>query len=383
MSDFESEEKPESKTPLLLDLLEKREVPTLNKLCEENECTIEDLPGVFAKKTEEILNYCEKYSSVTDVELNPQIDFIYKSYAATRDISDTDNLSDFSKSLDSFDSFIDHHAKGASRKTIGNLIERIDVYTRTVVHPSRIIAVFPEGHRMHDKLSIYNFEGHWVPLPTESSFVAEEYVEKDVLDEIIELQESNYTRPDLYHSTGSASLEGIAKHGAILSARKAVESGESVKTGEYNTYISRDGYSVSGGKEGLRSVYTSRILDTGYGVARWFNEHRVVFGISEERISKYLKEHKGETDIRFEDYSGEGIAIGPEVPLDVVGVIYGDRLYLDELNEWKEKNAPQARVVSFEAEYMLRTKGGRSYRTQGKEIIDWKSLLAQDAVVVN
>lgn len=382
MSDFEQQFKTNGEKSLLVNSLEKRNLPTVEDVCRDENCNAEELPGLLAERTKDILDYCRKHSSIIDDELSPQIDFIYRCFASTRGTPASVDLSGFSKSLKDFESFIAQYAKGVPRRAIGNLMERIDRYTRAVVHPSRIITVFPENHRMHGKLSIYKSEGQWIQLPSESDWSAREYVEMDVLEEIVNLQETGYTRPDLYHATGSASLSGIAKHKAILSARRARELGEDVKTGEYNTYIGWQDYSVSGGREGLSSIYTSRSPHTGYSIARWFDEYHLVFGLSIERIARYLKEHKGETDIRFADFAGEGIRIGPEAPLELVDVIYGEHIYLDDLDRWKSKYAPHARIVSLEADELLRSRGEQDFYSSSRGIKNWKSLLSQRPVVI-
>jgi len=382
MFKFEQYFKSDTEQPLFLDGIEKRDTPALDNLCNMENCDIRELPDLFANKLKFIFGHCEKHSSMIDDKLDPQIDFIYQCYKSTRNISPTLNLSGFSSSLDNFDIFISQYAQGVSRKALGNLMQRINRFIETTIHPSRTIATFPDRYRNRDKLSFYNLEGRWIQIPSKYNASEKDYIEESIVKEIISIQESGYKRPDLYHATGSASLDGIARHGAILSANKAVALGETVKTGEYNTYIGWDEQSASGGRSGLGSIYTSKDPYSGYGIARWFNEYNVVFGLSKEKIAKYLQKDKGETNIRFEDYAGEGITIGPDAPLELVDIIYADHIYLDELNKWKEKNAPHAYIISLEADQLLRSRGKQEFYSPAEEISDWHPLLEQEPIVI-
>ena len=368
MGDFEQQYEATSHS-LLIGSLDVRDKPTIQGICRNEGSISQKLPDVFTRRTKDIINYCKENDYIVDDKLSPQIDFIYQCYASTRS-SPPLHLREFSRSLDSFDSFVAHYARRASRSTIGNLMERIDRFTRTTLHPRRVITVFPENHRMHEKTISYQLKGRWILLPSEFGS-GEEYVEKGVVEEILNLQKIGYKQPDLYHTTGSASLEGIAKHGALLSARRAIESEEAVKTGEQNTYIGWEDHSQMGGKKGLASVYTSKFPHIGYSVARWFDEYHVIFGLSRERITTYIQAHN-QPDDRLKEFPKGEVRIGPEVPLELVDSIYGEHIYLKQLLEWKEKNAPQALVVSLEADDLLRRRTKR----------DWESIVRQKPIFI-
>jgi hypothetical protein len=249
-------------------------------------------------------------------------------------------------------------------------MERIDRFTRTNLHSSRVITVFPDYHRGYQKVISYQLKGKWFQLPSQFGS-GEEYVEKGVVEEILNLQKSGYMQPDLYHSTGSASLESIAKYGALLSARRATELGEAVKTGEHNTYIGPEDQPQMGGEKGLTSVYVSTFPHIGYCVARWLDEYHVIFGLSRERTTTYIQTHI-QSDGRLEEFRRGEIRIGSEVPFGLVDICYGDYIYLDKLRAWQETNIPQAFVVSLEADELLRR----------REQQDWESIFKKKPIII-
>ena len=380
MSDFENRYiQPNSERDLLISSLRKIKAPSADDICKTEGVTPEELPDLLSDKLKGIFAHCKENASIIDDELNSQIDFVYQCYEATKNVDASSEFYELSAQLKDFESFISVFAKGVDRKTLGNFMQRVDRFIQIVVHPKRIMKAWPEGHRMKGfyEMGIYKHEGAWVPLE-HKRWSGVEYIELGLLKEIIDLKESGYMKPGLYHTTGSATLDGISKQKAILSAREAIKREEEVKTGEYNTYIGHDNHSVSGRKQGLGDVHVSRSLHTGYTIARWFNEYPLAFGIAEERTRKHLKEIDEKSDTAFINWAGEGIRLGPEIPLDLVDVIYCEQIYLDKLKQWVSKNTPHAKVVSIEAHELLLRKDGLG---QGK-INDWNALLKKDAIIV-
>lgn len=174
----------------------------------------------------------------------------------------------------SFEQFIEHHRGDSSPKTVGNFLQSMDLYMRFAIIRQR---------RMREPKS-YMFDPA-MTLPG-----------------------------TLYHATGSAALEGIARHKAIMSSRKVLEVGEVIKTGEHITVV----------HAGLEAVYTTRCFSSDYCLARWFNECHVVFGIKEGAAP--LIADKAYT------------LIGPEVPLRELSVVHTEDVFQDKMSEWLKAN---------------------------------------------
>ena len=345
---------------------QRRVSTTVEELCEREGCKIEELPSLVASKAQNIVYYCEENYRIVGSEINPQIDFLYQCYQATRDLPEDSGLSEFATSLESFDTFISNYAEGMSSGACGNLMSRIDRYIKKEAHTSRLI--YEDLGKTHLG---YLSKVEWIPLPYSFS-VLEDYVERGVVEEVINLQKAGYESPDLYHATGSAALDGIAEHNAILAANKAVKlGGEIVKTGEYSIKPSYDNFRIEDGEReyGIYNlIYASDRPIIAYAIARWFDEFHVIFGLSKDKIAEYQKEHGGEIG----GVVGVDFTIGSKVPLELVDVIYGEYISLDKLKEWQEKNAPQARVVSIEAGQLLRDRPEEN----------WESLLRQEPIVI-
>lgn len=357
--------------------LVRKDEPSLGQLLASEGVKASGLPGKFARKVRECFQYADKNSSIIDTDLNPQIEFIYKVWHATRDIPCGHELATFSRGLDSFDSFLKQYGQGQSRQAVGNLMQRIDVFVRTELNILKLVDVFPEGHRRRRLNSgIYNYEGDWIRLPGSRYYVEESrFADREVLQEIVATLDRTRSA-GLFHATGSAALEGIGRHGAILSARRARELGEPIKTGEYNTYIGWNGFSVSGGEGGLGNVYTLGSLSTSYALVRWFDEFDVVFGLSRERMERYLRDEKGHDKFYLSDFAGEGIRVGPEAPLKLVETVNTEVSFVPFMKNWVDKHAPHIQVRSLEADDLRNSEG--SYG----RLVDWKMLLQKKPVTL-
>lgn len=374
MTDSEPQLVPEGIHRLLLKTVKSKPIPTLEAVCKEAGCTRQSLQDILVQRSRELFEYCDKKSTIIDDELTPQIDFIYRWYRATRDLPPTSELHALSNSLNGFDAFTKRYGGEFSKKALANLGKRIQRYIDIVIHPDRILLAFPETHRLYGNRSIYNTSGEWFRIPTDSTLQPQVYVERKVIEEIIDLQSVDHRSPSLYHASGSAALPGIAKHNALLSAKKLTESDHTIMTGEYVGYINWNGYSVSGGKKGLSNIYTSKSPHTGYCTFRWFDEYPVVFGISETKLRKYLQDSNIDTDPYLENLAGEGITIGPSVPLYLVETLYANFVNLDSLKKWQQLHAPHIQVRSLEG-YEL-TRHHKSYSPYAQPI-NWHALLLQ------
>lgn len=296
-------------------------------------------------------------------------------------------------SLHEADSFIQQFLPEIKARGVLMLKSMVMEYVRVYVHHPRIAELRIEDSRFKKwkGKDIFRNDGDWVALPdTWSSDWGEpvrKVVDRSVVQEIVELLEIQYQRPDYTHATGSAALLGVGGEGALLSSYDAKERGVSVITGEHGqSQRWRD-------EESALNVHGSVYVDRGgprfgYNTIRWFNEFFVTFGISEERQLAHLaslKEERGEAKEEFfdpysiRDMGGEGILIGESVPLQNVDVVYAWKDRLEDLQEWVDEHCPHVSVVSLEAVDVMTSHGGAINRLAIEQGIDpveaWKLLL--------
>jgi len=323
--------------------------PSLEGLLDQHEITESKLPSLLAKTAGFMHSHVARNSSVISSDLHPQVNIVYQCWHATRDLKSTHPLYGFARSLDSYESFIETYIPKVSSRIQGNLISRMDRFVHAIIHPSRLITVFPRNHRVANLFGRYSTSETWLRLPNKWGWDAwakdREYVAASVLEEVNQLTQ----RPeaDIFHASGSVALSGIERQRAILSARRALENGESVITGEHVFFYSGsyDG-SVTRRKIGIGSVYMDLAPALGYSIARWFDEYWVVFGSKKEWIKRYNDE--GGQEVSFFRWS-DGIRVGDELPLNLIESVYVRHRFLPQILPWVRKNCPKAQLVSLEA----------------------------------
>jgi hypothetical protein len=251
--------------------------------------------------------------------------------------------------LRGFDAFVAHFCPQANRATQAELIYIIKRFIRKVRPPMLLRNYELESSGRFDTGSaIYSNPGSWVKLP-------HCWVDKRVLEEALAWARTGIPKPEelFVHGTGTAAMESFAKHKAISSAALALKRGDKVRTGEYVSYIGRDGQtSTTGGATGLGGVYSSRngLSSTSYTTQRWFDEVPVTFGISERKQRAY-NEASG---INLTYYnSQEGIVIGANVPFENIVAISAPKEYEERIRGWIGEHCRHARFVSYEAAELL------------------------------
>jgi len=343
-----------------------RKLLTLEELAQREGTSVDTIETSVRNK---LLKFAEdiKNASTVDEENSELIDTIYNLYKH----SQNKDLAKKYKWLNRFASLDDlrkAYFRRASAYSKAYLKIYIDSFVNECIHPERILQMHHYTRRLAygDEVSIYDLNGDWIRIPSHNIEFGEDYVDRSVIEEIIELLkegEAN-TSLDFNHESGSAALPGIEKHQAIISARKAYEEGESIKTGEAVTMALNDaGGSTSGGRRGLYSVYVSEGKPgrSSYGHVNWFDEYYVTFGINKKKQEDYLREigfsYKDDREVLIKDGGGEGTVIGPEVPLSSLEKVYCWKMYQKEMEKWVAKNCPHLKVVSLEAMHVLMING--------------------------
>lgn len=356
-----------TKKPELIetDLVE-REKLTLDQVCAREGMTVDKLPDRFKEVAADFRDYCVDSVSMSR-SINPDIDFIYQCWQATRQLKPGHILYNFSKSLDSFDSFIQTYLPDTNSELRGKMIERIDMFRYYQMNVRRIIEVWDQEDRHADQDGIYEYLGEWVRLSGGRDYYAK-YADAAIIREVIEILKSGGLPANLYHATGSAALDGIQRHGALLASHKAIEKGEVIKTGEAVT---------QSWKPGAGNVYTEESFEEfGYATVRWFDEFKVGFGTTKDSVLKYRSGEKGKKDIWFHNLAGEGIRIGTDLPLRFITLLTTEYEHLDKLRAWARKNAPQAKIVSAEAISLINGIWGESFSKLHRfKLEEWVQLL--------
>ncbi len=322
---------------------------TLDNLALREDISVSSLPEHLRKASSALKEYAQTSYNLEDKML-PSLDFIYQCWQASRSLPPSHTLAKFAHTLDSFETFLATYMHATSSTTQVNLAQILDRFIYTNVHDQRILTVDDPSSRSRNEFGTYNTGGEWVELPQYLSSPHErDYVDTAVLREVIE-KRNELTEAEVYHSTGSASLRGIASQQAILASRMASQRGEEPIVGEYLTY-NIDQINPGARKE-LISVFAARHPKRGYALSRWFDEFHVTFGISIARQQAHLTKIKSPitlSQVELSDMTGEGIQLGPEIPLDAVSTIYVDFAHKDSMIAWTKSHCPNANVVSYEA----------------------------------
>jgi len=327
----------------------KKQKPSLKELLDRENIVEDELPQYCEGIIQNIVDYSrENHYSFGD-ELTKEIDFLYRCFLATRELGTHHPLTDFSKSLDSFDSFRERYLPNESKRTNSSIMTRLTRFRGCIIHPNGSIDVYQDGVNYWKEEGIYSFAGEWIVL--EKGWRGRyELIKKDVVPEAVKLKK-NKPSYQLTHSTGSAAFDSIAESRALLSARKLLTQKKSVKTGEFVTYMTDRDVSLTGGKHGLPQIKGQVGIQRGYGIARWFDEYYGTFVIDLEKQREHIKILEEKTDIDTDPvrFFSEGLDIGSEVPLENVTHLVVDHINLDEARTWVKKNCPHMAVTSYDA----------------------------------
>lgn len=316
-------------------------------------------------------------------------EIIYNLYLLSRDKNEIEK-NNWLINFSDFQTFVQHFCANANSNSKAYIGEYVNMFMNSEfpVYPqakqTRIMSILPQqlyylvDNLKKKQLDVYLGDGEWVLMPepeTKLALDAFKFVDKKVIEEIVDILKEGYKKPDLTHSSGSSALEGIAKHKAILSSKEAGDRGEKIKTGEYTSFVNSDL------KEGRRlgDVYANKEgvphFLVGYNFVNWFNEYYVTFGINKNKQENSLIVK----DEKIKDFGSEGVLIGSEVPLENIDYVYCQKLYKNEVNKWVEKNCPWAKVISLEAYKILYEYSqvvNEVAISQGKKPLEiWESLI--------
>jgi len=241
----------------------------------------------------------------------------------------------------SFDEFLRHFCPQANQKVESGLIHHVGRFLNTHCQPmvlgkDELGRSWPD---VGDAGRVYGEPGQWMKLP-------DAWVERRVLKEALQLATNGFPRDDalFVHGSGSAAIQGIAETKAILGAQVLLERGGKVSTGEH----------VTGGPCGHRNVYssTSGLAESGYTMARWFDETKITFGISQAKQREFNKK-RGLDRLSYENRLNEGILLGPEVPFKNIVAISAPKEQEARVRTWISRHCPHVQYVSFEAAKLL------------------------------
>lgn len=268
---------------------------------------------------------------------SPLIDQIFNLYVLA---GGNNNLLPWMDKLRDFDVFIGHFCPEANNRSRAGIMRHI----KTFCHTSKVLV----KNESYSPIYLYYVQGEGLrELP-------KRWVTLSVPEEVKKLMEEDkypFRIDNRIHATGSAALENIGKAGAILSARESLKSNYKIKTGEYVEYVGRDGFSCSGGKKGLTQIFTStnNFSSMDAGTQRWFDEFSVGFCIDVEKQNDYNMQNGLELSINKFNFSGEGIVVGPKVPLENVTAISAPKANEKQVQEWIDQYCPWALFISKEA----------------------------------
>ena len=303
--------------------------PDLDELCIEEGITIDELPAVIERKTanlkERELNLGRNPEDLTEIL------FLYKCYQALKNQKISQGKieelkKDFSTSVSFQEKYMGSFQNKAEwRKAI--------TYWYNEVNPRNMITVgkvstrskkvlIPVVYRTKDELN-----QKWVRMGKEGGDKGTTYVTEDVYEELTDpIRKNESFFEGCGHATTSAALDGISKHKALLSRSRLAELGDSAVSGERADPIPK--------------VYVQEHLNYGlqYSDISWFNEFPVDIELDKRKtypLRDIAPDH--------------GISLGHEVPIDAVSALYAPSSNKTELEGWKDKNCPNAKVHSYEA----------------------------------
>lgn len=344
--------------------LKKNEPRSLDQLLNQESIELDGLVDRVQESVDIIMDEDTK-----DDDKTKELKFVYEVYLATRDVENNQELIELADNLNSFESFRRKFLVDASRYQLANFYEAVTFFRGRVIHPSRELFIEADlGFRDRYYDGVYGYHGEWVVIPKGGREGLFGIVEQSVIEEAIKLRTANI-KVELFHTTGSAALDGIGRNQQIMSAKRLVESKEDVSTGEYASYISKEfGSSVTGRNTGLSNVYVEQNgIAKGYELIRWFDEYSVTFGIRLDLQRQYVSKNYGDDRSLFYRTS-EGMQVGPEVPLSNVALVIVDHQELSRAREWASLNAPGVFVTSYDAYSLYQdTELNGRYRVQKLE----------------
>ncbi|MCK4136291.1 hypothetical protein ACQUJZ_22540 [Ralstonia pseudosolanacearum] len=328
------------------------------------------IPGGVAENCKSADDFSEKLGVPTknlDDNIRSQVKLFFENSKGSRYYSDFVGLIDclynlfllqkrenqpaWISKLGSFESFVDHFCPQANKGEQARLISHIEYFIGTRL-PRRLKEKPYDPRDGVETGPVYDGTGNWVELP-------KAWVDRRIVDEAVRLLDDGFPdREELFvHGTGSAAIGDIGKNRAIQSAASVMRAGGKVVTGEYATFIARDGHTqMTASKEGLGDVYTSEegLGSDSYTLQRWFDETQVTFGISKAKQRAY---NEANGIIKpYDNVGNEGVRVGPVVPLENVVAVSAPKAGEGKIRSWIELHCPHAKFASYEAINLLESK---------------------------
>lgn len=306
---------------------------TLEEICRHRSIQLDTLPDAIEQSAITIAaRLAERYYA------RDELFFVAQCYQALQvaDLSANPILSQLRADLSSYKSFRErfmstsHHTyfDADFRACLGRVIS-----SRTnpldVVRIGKKVLRGSEICKPHIVRSAEALKEEWTQLrqsvPMTSKYGAT-YVTAKVNEEMKEvLTNSAGLRIGLNHATTSAALDGIARHGALLSRTFLSQRGESPQSGERADLGSR--------------VHVDTEFNYGkqYSLVGWFDEFPVQIEFH-QTVDQYR-----------EPYAPDwGISLGHEVPIDQIKTLYVPSQYIAKAESWTSQYCPFVTVKSIE-----------------------------------
>lgn len=336
--------------------------PSLEELGDLYGTTLQDVGGVFGAYAAEIAHDAQQTDFAKDPDGTRRIAFLYEVWNATHQ-SDQSELQDFAASFSTADAFRAAYAPTATDRSFSAFTFWIDRFNRYIVPHEREVRFIAHSHELpiYYRDGMYHQEGEWFRIDEADGSVT--YVDRPVVEEAAGLEaELIKSEADLFHATGSAALPGIARQGAILSARRLTASGERIRTGEFQ-HTQGQVKVIGDNKQPLENVYASTYLSPDYATSGWFDEYPVVFGFDGRSVEDFLVREKGWREARLVGPNAHGWLAGDELPVSLVRALYTFSPFVARLAEWSRVNTPDALVMSLEAASLLREHSAKTAHT--------------------
>lgn len=315
----------------LKDKINLRYWPSIEELCKKEGIDKAHLQDAVTQRANVI------FANIQEVKVTiPQLDFLYQIYHALQTREDlSPELLQLKNSLSTYDSFIAKFRNGEQLSSNDFAYFR-EAVTRVYneAHPQKVLRVqekpwgnsgiFAKVYKtpiVREKNAAMS--DIWVKV--HASKINTTYATPDVITSF-EQSKQNGERFILgyNHATTSAALEGIARHGAVLSRSRLKKQGEESVSGESSDWDPRV-YSDAG-----------HLAGGHYWNIRWFNEFPITIEFSKDTKSddKYAPDF--------------GISLGHEIPLRNIARIFCPEEDIVKVQRWIAQYVPHVQVQSFE-----------------------------------
>jgi hypothetical protein len=314
--------------------------PTIEEICEYQSIQIDELPSTIERAAETIASSLIDQGYVQD-----EFFFLAQCYHALNafdiDASAHPVLSQLKKDLSSYESFYQRYMSSSPHKYQDSVFRmRLNETLSFKTSPLDILRIGKEAlrgsglYKPHIMRSAKELDQKWVQLRQSMPLTPQygtTYVTDTINHEMKSVQEEGPSLPEgLIHATTSAALNGIAKHGALLSRTHLTKRGDSPRSGERADVMPR--------------IYADNEFNFGkqYSSVEWFNEFPV-----------QIEFHDSVRQYRESFAPDWGVSLGDEVPIDQIKALYVPSRSLGKVEDWVNTNLLSVAIRSIELVLVL------------------------------